>query len=432
MSREEVRRVGVLDRAKAGELRLISVAEILDLSYRQVKRIWKRYEEEGIRGLVHRSAGRPSNRGKPATLRERVLKLVREKYGGEPDRQFGPTLAAEHLAEEDGLEVDAETLRRWMLKAGLWSRRRKRKQHRRRRERREHFGELVQVDGSPHAWFEDRGSGCCLVDMVDDATGTVFGLFFDQETTWAAADVLRGWIELHGVPRVLYADRDSVYVHTPSEAEELRGEARETQFGRMCRELGIKIITAHSPQAKGRIERGHGTHQDRLIKKLRLKRISSQDEANRYLREQYWADHNRRFARTAAEPEDYHVKAPSKRELDAIFRLEYERVISKDWVVRYEGRWLQIQRESRYAPAGNRVTVSVGRQGDVKLYYRGRQVAWEEIPAPQPITLAQTKLPGTARPEPIEIRKKGVSPAVNHPWKRRYLDMPEQRVWAGR
>lgn len=267
-----------------------------------------------------------------------------------------------------------------------------------------------------------------MVDMVDDATGTVFGLLSDQETTWAAADVLRGWIELHGVPLALYADRDSVYVHTPSEAEKLRGEAAETQFGRMCRKLGIRIITAHSPQAKGRIERGHGTHQDRLIKKLRLKGISSREEANRYLREWYWADHNKRFARTAADPEDYHLRAPSKRELDAIFRLEYERVISNDWVVRYEGRWLQIRRESRYAPAGSRVTVSVGRQGDLRLSYRGRQVAWEEIPAPMP-----RKFTAPVKAEAIEIRKVPRAPAAAHPWKKyAYQTMREQSVWAAR
>lgn len=427
MSREEVRRAGVLDGAKAGGLKLVSVAEMLELSYRQVKRIWKRYQQEGIGGLVYGSAGRPWNRGKPRKFRAKVMRLVRQKYGGDEEKRLGPTLAAEHLESEEGLKVDAETLRRWMLEEGLWSRQRNRKQHRKRRERRKHFGELVQMDGSFHEWFEDRGPGCCLVDMVDDATGTVFGLFSDQETTWAAADVLRAWMELRGVPRALYVDRDSVYVYNQSEAEKLRGEAPETQFGRMCAKLGIKIITAHSPQAKGRIERGHGTHQDRLIKKLRLKRVSGQAEANRYLREQYWAEHNRRFARTAVEPDDYHLKAPGKRELDAIFRLEQERVISNDWVVRYEGRWLQIRRESRYAPAGGRVTVSVGRDGSLKLYYRGREVVWEEIPAPLP-----RKLAATVGPQPIEIRKKATPPAANHPWKRRYLDMPEQRVWAAR
>ena len=428
MSEKELRRAGVMARVKAGELKLKSAAEMLAIGYRQAKRLWKRYRRRGAKGLVHGNANRRSNQAKPVEFRAKVLRLVREKYSGEPDQRFGPTLAAEHLESDEGLKVNAETLRLWMLEEGLWSRARRRKQHRRRRKRRKHFGELVQLDGSPHKWFEERGPGCCLVDMVDDATGAVFGLFSDQETTWAAAGVLRAWIELYGVPQALYADRDAVYVYTPSETEKLRGDAAETQFGRICRKLGIRIITANSPQAKGRIERGHGTHQDRLIKKLRLKGISSQDEANRYLRERYWADHNKRFGRTAAEPEDYHLKAPGKRELDAIFRLEYERVISNDWVVRYENRWLQIQRESRYAPAGTRVTVSVGRQGDVKLYYRGRSVAWEEIPAPLPKQLA-----APVKAEPIEIRKRATAPAVAHPWKKyAYQTMRELPVWAAR
>lgn len=427
MNGEEVRRSGVLDRAKAGELKLVSVAEILRLSYRQVKRIWKRYQQEGIRGLVHRSAGRRSNRGRPAEFRERVLGVVEEKYGGEEGKRFGPTLAAEHLAEEEGLEVDSETLRRWMLARGLWSQQRSRKQHRKRRARKKHFGELVQMDGSFHQWFEDRGSTCCLVNMVDDATGISFGLFSVQETTWAAVDVLRAWIERYGVPRALYTDWKNVYVRKATEGEKLRGEAPQTQFWRMCCGLGIEIIAAGSPQAKGRIERGHGTHQDRMIKKLRLKGISGQQAANQYLRAHYWPGHNRRFARTPEEPEDFHLEAPGKRDLDTIFRLEEQRAISNDWVVRYKGRWLQIQRESRYAPAGGRVTVSEGRDGSLKLHYRGREVAWEEIAAP-----TQRQLAAPVRAEPIEIRKKAAPPAANHPWKRRYLDMPEQRVWAAR
>jgi len=428
MSEKELRRAGVLARVKAGELKLKSAAEILAIGYRQAKRLWKRYRRRGAKGLAHGNANRRSNRAKAVELRAKVLRLVREKYSGEAEERFGPRLAAEHLESDHGLKVSGETLRLWMLEEGLWSRARRRKQHRQRRERRKHFGELVQLDGSPHAWLEDRAANCCLVDMVDDATGVSFGLFSDEETTWSAADVLRGWIELYGVPRALYVDRHSAYVHTPSEAEKLRGEAAETQFGRMCRKLGIRIITAHSPQAKGRIERGHGTHQDRLIKKLRLKGISKQEEANRYLSERYWVEHNRRFARAVAEPEDYHVKAPSKRELDAIFRLEQERVISNDWVVRYGNRWLQIRRESRYAPAGSRVTVSVGRQGDVKLFYRGRPVAWEDIPAPLPRRLA-----AAVKAEPIEIHRKPVPPPAVHPWKTyAYQTMKEVPVWAAR
>jgi len=414
MSQKELRRVEVLSRVKEGGLQLVNAAELVRVSYRQAKRLWKRYREEGPRGLVHRSAGRRSNRAKPEQFREKVLERVREKYGGEEERRFGPTLAAEHLSADDGLEVKAETLRGWMLSEGLWSRRRKRKPHRQRRERRKHFGELVQMDGSFHEWLEERGPTLCLMDLVDDATGTTWSELHEQETTWAAADGLRAWVEKQGVPLALYTDWKNVYVREPSEAERLRGEAPLTQFGRMCAKLGTRIIAANSPQAKGRVERNHGTQQDRLIKKLRLREIRTLEEANRYLRQHYLPDHNRRFRREPTEPEDYHRKTPPKRELDAIFRLEEERTISNDWVVRYQGRFLQIERESRYAPAGGKVIVSEGRDGGLRVLYRSREVPWQEIAAPTPKPKPQPIGQGQA----VEVRKKRHRPAKDHPWKR--------------
>ncbi len=170
MSRRELRRVEAMSRVQAGELKLVDAAEMMEVSYRQGKRWWRRYREQGPEGLKHGNAGRPSNRAKPQAFREKVLRLVRNKYGGEPGERFGPTLAAEHLEQDDRLPVDAETLRRWMLGAGLWSRGRKRKQHRRRRDRRQPFGELVQLDGSFHEWLERRGEKLCLMNLVDDAT----------------------------------------------------------------------------------------------------------------------------------------------------------------------------------------------------------------------------------------------------------------------
>ena len=414
MSRRELRRVEVMARVQAGELKVVDAAELVEVSNRQGKRLWKRYREEGAEGLKHRSAGRGSNRAKPREFREEVLRRVREKYGGQEGERFGPTLAAEHLEQDEGLKVDAETLRRWMLAEGLWRRERKRKQHRRRRERRRHFGELVQLDGSFHDWLEERGPRLCLMDLVDDATGESLSQLHEQETIWAAADVFRAWVEKYGVPQALYTDWKNVYVREPSEAERLAGEASLTQFGRMCRKLGTRIIAANSPQAKGRVERNHGTHQDRLIKKMRLKVIRTAAEANRYLRQHYLPDHNRRFRREASEPEDYHRKTPSKRELDAIFRLEEERTISNDWVVRYQGRFLQIGRESRYAPAGGKVTVTEGREGELRVLYRGREVKWREIPAPAP----RPEPPAVARGRALELRKKRHRPAHDHPWKR--------------
>src|SRR6202045_3141004 len=248
-----------------------------ELSYRQAKRVWRRYRQVGGKGLQHGNAGRASNRSKPLKLRRRVLNLIREKYSGSEEKRFGPTLAAEHLAEEDGIVLDHETLRLWMLAERLWSRQRKGKKHCQRRERKSHFGELVQLDGSFHDWLEGRGPRGCLMDMVDDATSRTQARLGKEEAIWAAAGGLGGWIEKYGVPRALYTDWKNVYKRKATPGEQLRGEVPVTQFGRMCQKLGIRIIAASSPQAKGRVERNHGTHQDRLIKKLRRKKICKHD-----------------------------------------------------------------------------------------------------------------------------------------------------------
>src|SRR6266851_2781439 len=344
MSTKELRRVEVFSQVRSRALRLVDAAEMLSLSYRQTKRLWWRYRLEGAAGLQHRSAGRASHRAKSHAFREQVLRLIREKYGGgarEPC--FGPTLAAEHLAEEDHLHIDEETLRRWMLEEGLWSRQRgKKRAHRRRRPRKEHFGELVQLDGSFHAWFEQRGPQGCLMNMVDDATSQTQSHLGKEETTWDAVRVLRLWIENYGVPLALYTDWKNVYKVAPTPKQELRGEKPLTQFGRMCARLGIRIIGAHSPQAKGRVERKNGVHQDRLVKKFRRKNIGTYQAANAYLQAAYLPALNQRFAQNPARPEDYHRPKPSAAELQDIFRLETERWVSNDWVVRHQGRSLQL------------------------------------------------------------------------------------------
>src|SRR3989441_1593625 len=224
-----------MGRVKAGSLRLQEAAELLGLSYRQAKRVWARYRGGGAKALQHGNCGRVSSRAHPEEFRQAVLVQVGRRYA-----DFGPTLAAEHLEEEDGLQVAAETLRRWMKAAGLWRRQRARKPYRQRRMRKPHFGELVQLDASFHPWLEDRAANGCLMHMVDDATGTVLCQFSAGETTWAAAHLLRAWIERYGVPRALYTDWKNVYVRLPNVQERLRGEAAVTQFGQMCAKLGIR------------------------------------------------------------------------------------------------------------------------------------------------------------------------------------------------
>jgi transposase len=413
MSRRELERVEVMGRVASGDLRLGHAAEMLGLSYRQTKRWWRRYREQGGEGLKHASAGRESSRGKSKKLRRRVLRLIRKKYSGSEAERFGPTLAAEHLAEEDGIALDHETLRRWMLEEGLWSRRRRRKKHRQRRERKPHFGELVQLDGSFEDWLEERGPRGCLMNMVDDATSTVEARMGKEETIWAAVGVLRAWIKNYGVPRALYTDWKNVYQRKATPREQLRGEVPVTQLGRMCRKLGIRIIAASSPQAKGRVERNHGTHQDRLIKKMRRQQITSYDAANQSLEQEYLPQHNRRFARPPAQPEDYHGRQPSARELREIFRLETERTISNDWVIRQEGRFLQLHPGSRrYGPTRSKTLVCEYEDGGVEVYYRGERIRFHQIA--EPIREAKQ-----VRREARCVRSPQ-KPKPDHPWRLGY------------
>jgi transposase len=257
MSQEELRRVEVLTRVKSGQLRVADAVPLLGVSYRQAKRLWKRYREGGAAGLKHGSVGRASNRAYPPKFQQRVLDLVREKYGGRVGERFGPTLAAEHLEAEDGLRVNAETLRLWMLEAGLWSRERKRRKHRKRRERKGHFGELVQMDGSFHAWLEERGPDGCLIDMVDDATNTTWAQLGEQETIWAVADALRAWIERYGVPLALYVDWKNLYKRLATPKEQLRGEEPITQFWAHVSEAGDRDHRSQFTTGQG--TRGAGT-----------------------------------------------------------------------------------------------------------------------------------------------------------------------------
>jgi hypothetical protein len=390
----------------------------MEVSYRQAKRLYRRYRAVGALGLKHRSAGRPSNRSTDARTQRRVLVLIREKYSGGVDERFGPTLAAEHLASEDGIAVDHETLRRWMLAAGLWSRARKRSPHRRRRVRMAHFGELVQLDGSFHSWFADRGPQSCLLTLVDDATGRSLGRFAAQETIWAAVGILRAWIERYGIPRALYTDWKNVYVRRPNQEERETGAEPLTQFGRMCAALGIKIIPASSPQAKGRIERNHGTHQDRLVKKLRRNGIADVTAANAFLESEYWADHNRRFAQAPASADDFHLAVPRGVRLDQVFRLEEQRTVSNDWVVRYDNRLLQIERQSQRPPARSTVRVFEDIAGQLEIRYRERVMRWTELAIPAAATPATTiRATPPVRPAPA-VAPQRHRPCADHPWRR--------------
>jgi hypothetical protein len=257
------------------------------------------------------------------------------------------------------------------------------------------------------------------MNMVDDATGTTLCRLGKEETIWAAGGVLRAWIERYGVPQALYTDWKNVYVREPSGQERLRGEEPVTQFGRMCQRLGIEIIAASSPQAKGRVERNHGTHQDRLVKKLRLRKIASLEDADRYLEGSYCAEHNARFAVRATESADFHLPSPGVRKLDSIFRLERERSLSNDWVVRDENHFYQVKGQSlHHAPAKSKVTVCEWEDGRMEIHYRGQKLSWSEIPAP-PLRARKEAVHRPeleARVQPGAVKKKW-RPGPDHPWR---------------
>ena len=400
MSDKERKRLGVMVRVETAELRLIDASEILGISYRHVKRVRKRYREEGDIGLVHRSRGRESNRGIEKGLWAYVSDLYRNRYSG-----FGPTLFSEKLEECHGIRLDHETLRRHLMEEGLWVKARKRPKHRRWRQRKEHFGELVQMDGSFHDWF-GIGVSFCLMVMVDDATGRTMALMSKEETTDSAMSLLWLWVEKYGIPRALYTDRKNVYIteRDPTIEEELSGRDPLTAFGRSCNELGIRIVPAYSPQAKGRIERKNGVYQDRLVKEFKLRGINDIEAANRML-PAFNDKLNNKFAVCPADPADYHVPIPEGLNLEDVFCWEDSRVLANDWTFRFETRLFQIQKQNNLPPAKTRIKVLKRMDGSIKVLYRDRPVSFKEIssrPAQEPKKHA---------------KRKPWKPGPDHPWR---------------
>lgn len=377
MSKKERRRLRVLERVKVGIITLKEAAALMGVSYRQAVRINGRYREHGAGGLVHRSRGQESNRKADPGIKEGILKRYKERYQG-----FGPTFAMEKL-QADGYRVHHETLRRWLIEAGEWQRHRTRSAYRQRREPKKRFGEMVQLDGSHHRWFEDRTEEySCLMSMVDDATKTTYGFLTEGETTQAAMRLLWGWIERYGIPMSLYCDRKNVYItdRDPTLEEQLEGREPLTAFGRACEKLGIEIITAYSPQAKGRVERRHGVFQDRFVKELRLEGISSIDAANDVLEFGFLEDLNRRFTLPAVDPQDAHVKIHKSVDLRTIFCFEETRTVSNDWVVQYENRYFQLLRDkTRAIRPKTKVILARWLDGSIHILHRKKEVPYEEI-----------------------------------------------------
>ncbi len=404
MSEKERKRLWLMKKVKATEITLIKASELAGISYRQMKRVWKRYGQEGDAGLVHLSRGRESNRSRPAAFRKRVLNRYEERY---PD--FGPTLAAEYLSKE-GLNVDHETLRRWLLSEGLWKKQRKRSQHRKWRERKALRGEMVQMDGSYHDWFEGRGPWAVLMVLIDDATNRTYAHFFKAETTRAAYESLAVYTQRYGLPQALYVDRASIYrcEREGRVEEELRGEAPQTNFQRAMGRLGVRLILANSPQAKGRVERRNAVFQDRLVKAMRLEGISSIEQANQYLDQTFLAELNQRFTVKSREKGNAHGRVPIGLKLAEILCWEEDRIVGNDWTVRWRNRFFQISscHGSSNLP-GQRVTVRETLKGKLRLIWRGQTLRYRELSA----------RPHKIRKRVARVKKPAWKPGPDHPWK---------------
>jgi len=378
MGQKELLRSKTLEMVKQRLITLKAATVTLGMSYRQGLRLYAAYLKAGEAGLIHGNCGKKSNRRLPEATREAALMAYRQRYN-----DFGPTFATEKLAEEEGIVISVGTLRNLLIEAGEWKGRRRRKEYRQRRERRSRFGELVQFDGSHHKWFEDRGPTCCLMTMIDDATNTRLALFFQHETVEAAMTVFSLWIKRYGLPEALYCDKKNAFVLTrePSDAELLSGITEpKSHFGRACDKLGVQVIAANSPQAKGRVERNHGLDQDRLVKELRLKGISTIAEANAFLAKTYLANMNRKFARPPADSLDAHVPLGDV-SLRDIFCFEYERVVGNDYVIRFEKRLFQILRSDKglLPRPKDKVTIRIRLDGDVAVLWKKTKLLVKEL-----------------------------------------------------
>lgn len=403
MSTKELKRVGIIQRVAEKKLKQKRAGEVLGLSVRQIRRLVGKYHEEGERGLVHRSRGKASNRRHPEELRQRVLKLYEKQY-----RDFGPTLAWEKLEERNKIRMGCQTLRRWLLEAGLWERQRKVKEHRQWRERKANYGEMQQFDGSHHDWLEGRGPGLVLKAYIDDATSRVYGWFYDYEGTLPAMDSFYGYAKKYGLPRSVYLDRHSTYKAKRQKTieEQLEGKDPMSQFQRALEELGVNVIHANSPQAKGRVERLFETFQDRVLKEMRLAGVKNKEEANAFLAA-YLPKFNRRFGKLAKHPEDLHRAVPEGIDLKQVLSIQTMRVLRKDNTVRHENKFYLLDEKWKISRPAE-IMVQERIDGKLYLIHENRALKYREVVEAPKIEIKKPN---------FDKRHLGKTPPMEHPLK---------------
>jgi hypothetical protein len=362
---------------RRSQMTLKAAAVTLRISCRQAKRLNAAYRQRGDAGLVHGNCGKRSNNRTDEGVLEKAVEVYRQRYEG-----FGPAFAAEKLAEETGLAISVSVLRRLLISTGGWKGLRRSREYRSRRERRECFGKLIQFDGSRHKWFEGRGPSCCLITMIDGAANTRLPRFYEEETLLGVMELFSCWIRTYGIPESLYCDRKNAFVLTrePANSELPTGITEpKSHFGRACDKLGVTVIAAKSPQAKGRVERNRGADQDRLVKELRLAGISAIAEANLFLEKICPPAMNMKFSRAAARPEDAHVPLGGVSLKDIMCR-EYERTVASDYVIRFQTRLFQILKTQSPLPRPqDKVTVRIGIDGSLGIFRKETKLLVKEL-----------------------------------------------------
>jgi len=404
MSVQELRRVHVIRQTMEKKLTQVQAGTVLGLTPRHVRRLIERVEQAGDLGLAHRGRGKPSNRRIPAKVKATALRLYAQRYG-----DFGPTLAAEKLTERHGITLSDETLRRWLRARGIVHFTRRKRPHRAWRERRAHVGALLQLDGSPHDWFEGRGPRCVLMAYIDDASSRVFARFYAYEGTIPAMDSFQRYVTRYGIPLAVYADKHTTYQSPapPTVDEQLAGVTPTSQFGRALGELGVELIAAHSPQAKGRVERLFKTMQDRLVKELRLAGIATLEAANRFL-EAWLPSYNQRFAVQPAQAADLHRPKPAGGDLTRILCIKTTRGLRRDWTVAHHGQLYQVRTNVR----ATHVMVEERVDGTMRITHHGQPLDYHAIP-PRPERVAE--------PPKAQVPRRPVKPTPAHPWRKRLL-----------
>jgi len=399
-TQEELKSLHVIRKAIDKVITQREAAETIGVSERQVRRKIDRIRQEGDKGILHQSRGKPSNRAMPEKMRNEILKMFKVKYS-----DFGPTLASEKLFERDKIKINDETLRLWLGEAGIPYKRRKKRPHRQWRERKHNCGQMIQMDGSEHDWLEGRGPYCVFMGYIDDATGNPFGRFYKYEGTIPAMDSFKRYIMKYGIPLSVYLDKHATYKSPgkPTIEDELNNVVPLSQFERALKELSVKVIHANSPQAKGRIERLFRTFQDRLIKELRLEGAKTIEEANKVL-EYFLPSYAEKFCVEAHHSDDLHRPIPNV-DLDKILCIKTKRTLRNDFTVAHKGKLYQIEDNVRKG----KVMVEERVDGSMMIVLKDKALKFKVI----------TSRPKKEEPKkPLKIKQKAkYVPPADHPWR---------------